>query len=163
MNNKLIFEMEKYYEKQPERIQHYIKVFTYAKMIGEMENLPAKKQHILESAAIVHDIGIKASEAKYGDLTGKHQEELGPAIAEEMLTKLGYEKDVIERVSYLVGHHHTYNAIDDVDYQILVEADFLVNIHENYNPYSSAEEAYKKIFKTSSGKSLYRIMYGIKE
>ncbi|MBQ8861576.1 MAG: HD domain-containing protein [Clostridia bacterium] len=163
MNNKLIFEMAKYYEEQPERIQHYIKVFTYAKMIGEEENLPAQKQHILETAAIVHDIGIKASEAKYGDLIGKHQEELGPAIAEEMLTKLGYNSEVIERVCYLVGHHHTYDKIDDIDYQILVEADFLVNIHENYNPYKSAVEAYNRIFKTGTGKKLYKIMYGIKE
>ena len=163
MNNKLIFEMAKYYEEQPERLQHYIKVFTYAKMIGEEENLPAQKQHILETAAIVHDIGIKASEAKYGDLIGKHQEELGPAIAEEMLTKLGYNSEVIERVCYLVGHHHTYDKIDDIDYQILVEADFLVNIHENYNPYKSAVEAYNRIFKTGTGKKLYKIMYGIKE
>ncbi|MBQ8449239.1 MAG: HD domain-containing protein [Clostridia bacterium] len=163
MNNKLIFEMAKYYEEQPERIQHYIKVFTYAKILGEEEKLSPETQHILETAAIVHDIGIKASEAKYGDLLGKHQEELGPAIAEDMLAKLGYDKKVIERVSYLVAHHHTYNAIDGLDYQILVEADFLVNIHENYNPYSSAAEAYKKIFKTEAGKRLYKIMYGIKE
>ena len=163
MNNKLIFTMAKYYEKQPERIQHYIKVFTYAKMIGEEENLPAETQHILETAAIVHDIGIKASEAVYGDISGKHQEELGPAIAEEMLTELGYGKKVIERVSYLVAHHHTYSEIDGIDYQILVEADFLVNIHENYNPYSSAEEAYRRVFKTETGRNLYKIMYGIEE
>ncbi len=117
----------------------------------------------METAAIVHDIGIKESEAKYGDILGKHQEELGPAIAEEMLAKLGYDKKVIERVSYLVAHHHTYNNIDDIDYQILVEADFLVNIHENYNPYKSAAEAYNRIFKTNTGKKLYKIMYGIKE
>ena len=122
-----------------------------------------QKQHILETAAIVHDIGIKASEAKYGDLLGKHQEELGPAIAEKMLENLNYDKIVIERVSYLVGHHHTYDNIDDLDYQILVEADFLVNIHENYNPYKSAVEAYKRVFKTNTGKNLYKIMYGIKE
>ena len=163
MNNKLILEMAKYYEAQPERIQHYIKVFTYAKMIGEEEELPAQKQHILETAAIVHDIGIKASEEKCGDILGKHQEELGASIAEEMLTKLGYDNSVINRVSYLVAHHHTYDNIDDLDYQILVEADFLVNIHENYNPYPSAVEAYKRIFKTDAGKRFYKIMYGISE
>ncbi len=163
MNNDLIMEMAKYYEGQAERIQHYIKVFTYAKIIGEQEGLPTEKQHILETAAIVHDIGIKASEAKYGDLSGKHQEELGPDIAKEMLAKLGYDDKVIDRVCFLVAHHHTYNTIDDIDYQILVEADFLVNIHENYNPYSSALEAYKRIFKTESGKNLYKIMYDIKE
>ena len=35
---------------------------------------------------------------------------------------------MIRRVEYLVGHHHTYKDIDGLDYQILVEADFLVNI-----------------------------------
>mgnify|MGYP000340972515 FL=1 len=33
-----------------------------------------------------------------------------------------------ERVAYLIGHHHTYDKIEGMDYQILVEADFLVNI-----------------------------------
>ena len=35
---------------------------------------------------------------------------------------------VTERVAYLIGHHHTYDKIEGMDYQILVEADFLVNI-----------------------------------
>ncbi len=38
--------------------------------------------------------------------------------------------DVSERVQYLIAHHHTYGNIDEMDYQILVEADFLVNIME---------------------------------
>ena len=54
----------------------------------------------LETAAYVHDIGIKISEEKYNSSAGKYQEIEGPPIAEEMLTKLGYDKNVIERVSY---------------------------------------------------------------
>ena len=54
---------------------------------------------ILETAAYVHDIGIKISEEKYNSSAGKYQEIEGPPIAEEMLTKLGYDKHVIERVS----------------------------------------------------------------
>lgn len=34
-------------------------------------------------------------------------------------------------MEYLVGHHHTYKDIDGLDYQILVEADFLVNYFED--------------------------------
>lgn len=48
-----------------------------------------------------------------------------------MLTHLGFKEQVIRRVEYLVGHHHTYKDIDGLDYQILVEADFLVNYFEN--------------------------------
>ena len=61
-------------------------------------------------------------------------------------------KNVIERVSYLVGHHHTYSNIDGIDYQILVEADFLVNIDEDEMTKETAKKNVReKIFKTKSG------------
>ena len=63
-----------------------------------------------------------------------------------MLKSLGFEQDVIERVSYLVGHHHTYTDIDGMDYQILVEADFLVNILEDGLAKEAALQAYQNIF-----------------
>ena len=93
----------------------------------------------------------KYAEEKYNSSAGKYQEIEGPPIAEEMLTKLGYDKNVIERVSYLVGHHHTYSNIDGIDYQILVEADFLVNIDEDEMTKETAENVREKIFKTKSG------------
>ena len=86
---------------------------------------------ILETAAYVHDIGIKISEEKYEFFCGQISGNRRSVDFGGNLTKLGYDKDVIERVSYLVGHHHTYSNIDGIDYQILVEADFLVNIDED--------------------------------
>jgi hypothetical protein len=41
-----------------------------------------------------------------------------------MLGRLGFGAALVERVCYLVGHHHTYTNIDGPDYQILVEAGF---------------------------------------
>ena len=66
---------------------------------------------------------------------------------------------VIARVCYLVGHHHTYDGIDGMDYQILVEADFLVNLFEDKVSPEGCKNAYHKIFRTESGKRLYRTMY----
>ena len=43
----------------------FLKVYSYAKTIGEMENLDEKMQEILEVTAVLHDIGIKVSEEKY--------------------------------------------------------------------------------------------------
>ena len=86
---------------------------------------------------------------------------MGPPIAKEMLEELDFSRDVIERVCYLVGHHHTYTNIDGADYRILVEADFLVNLFEDGVGASSVKSAYEKIFKTKSGKSLCRAMFGI--
>ena len=61
---------------------------------------------------------------KYNSSNGKYQEELGPAEAIKLLNRLNYDEALIERVAYLVGHHHTYSEIDGLDYQILVEAEF---------------------------------------
>ena len=39
----------------------------------------------------------------------------------------------------LLSINHTYNNIDEIDYQILVEADFLVNIMEDGDVQSNTE------------------------
>lgn len=160
-HNKLLLEMIQYYTGDPARIQHFLKVYEFSKIIGELENLDQKTQNILEAAAIVHDIGIKKSEEVYGDSAGKHQEELGPAIAENLLRRLGYQSDMVDRISYLVGHHHTYKDIQGLDYQILVEADFLVNLYEDHSPKSAVESAFQKIFKTESGKNICKKMFDL--
>lgn len=147
----LLKEMIRYYARDPKRIQHFIKVHAFAGMIGKLEGLEDDEQNILEIAAIVHDIGIKVSEEKYGDCSGKHQELEGPIIARTMLETLGFEDPVIDRVCYLVAHHHTYQDINGLDYQILVEADFLVNYFEDHLETESIKKSVKKIFKTETG------------
>ena len=116
---------------------------------------------IIEAAALTHDIGIHLCEEKYGNCNGKLQEKEGPAIAEKLLAKLGFDRDISDRVQYLIAHHHTYSNIDGIDYQILVEADFLVNIMEDNLAKDAALKAYQNIFKTECGKMICREMFGI--
>ena len=97
-----------------------MKVYSFAKTIGEMEKVDCLNQEVLEIAAIVHDIGIKLSEQKYNSSSGKYQQIEGPALAKELLEKLDFEDSIILRVCFIVGHHHTYTAIDGIDFQILV-------------------------------------------
>ena len=37
----------------------------------------------------------------------------------------------MNRVAYLVGYHHSPEQIDGIDYQILIEADYIVNASES--------------------------------
>ena len=159
MLEKLFLEMISYYSGDPKRIQHFTKVHSYAKLIGEREQLSPEELYILEAAAYTHDIGIKPAEEKYGSSAGKLQEQEGPAVAENMLERLGYEGDIIKRVCYLVGHHHTYQDIDGLDYQILVEADFLVNLYENGSSKDAVLAAMDGVFVTESGKDILRNMF----
>lgn len=159
----LIVEMVNFNEGEPKLIQHFIKVHEFAKLIGNMECIPCSEMEILEAAAIVHDIGVKVSVEKYGKYNGKTQEQEGPIYAEEILNKLGFKKEVIDRISYLIAHHHTYSNIEGLDYQILVEADFLVNMYEKQYDEVTIQNTYTRIFKTESGKKLCRKMFMIKD
>ena len=143
------------------RIQHFLKVYQFAALIGKLEGLSPEKQEILEIAAILHDIGIIPSEKKYGISNGKLQEQEGPAYARELLNRIGgYGQDFIDRVCFLIAHHHTYEGVDGLDWQILLEADFLVNSFEK----NMTEEAIKKfrasVFRTKSGTALLNNQYG---
>ena len=91
----LILKMISYDHGSPERIQHFLKVHSFAKTIAVLEHLDEKTLFITEAAAIVHDIGIRLCLEKYGDGNGKLQEKEGPALAEQMLSELGFEKVII--------------------------------------------------------------------
>ena len=147
----IINEMISYYAKDQRRVNHFLKVFSFAKAIGELEKLNKETQDILEVAAIMHDIGIKISEEKYNSSAGNYQEIEGPPVAREMLSKFEFDEKFIDRVCYLIGHHHTYSKIDGIDYQILIEADFLVNIYEDEIKETQIESIKKKYFKTKAG------------
>lgn len=155
----VIDNMISYYKGDKRRINHFLKVYSFCKTIGELENLDDKAQYILELAGVTHDIGIKISEEKYNSSNGKYQEIEGPIVAKEMLESLCIDSSVVERVCYLIGHHHTYNKIDNIDYQILVEADFLVNIDEDSMGRDEIATVKSKYFKTKSGIRFLENMY----
>ncbi len=159
MLHELMLKMIEFDAGDAERIQHFVKVASFARTIGLGEGLDADTLITLEAAAIVHDIGIHPSEEKYGDANGKHQEELGPEPARTMLAEVGFNAARCERVAYLVGHHHTYTDIDGRDYQALVEADFLVNLFEDGSSEDAIRSVGEKIFRTATGKQLLQTMF----
>ena len=88
--NELALKMIEYYRNDPKRINHFIKVHAYAKLIAEEEHLDKENQFIVESAAYLHDIGIRNAEAKYNSSIGELQEKEGPEEARKMIEELGY-------------------------------------------------------------------------
>ena len=143
------------------RIEHFMKVYGYAAVIGKLEGLDPDIQEILETAALLHDIGIKVSEEKYHSSAGKYQEIEGPAEARKLLDEAGAEKELTDRVCWLIGHHHTYSNIQDMDHQILVEADFLVNMAEEHFSKEAVSRTLETIFGTKSGISLLKSIWNL--
>jgi len=159
MDEIILEKMIEYFGYDVRRINHALKVWSFARIIAEREELNEEKKQILSIAAILHDIGIKESERLYNSTAGKYQEKEGPAVAVKLLEGVDLRNEVLNRVCFLIGHHHTYSEVDDLDYQILIEADFLVNIFEDNMGKPEIQSIREKIFKTRAGTKILDEMY----
>lgn len=151
--------MLEYYQGNREDINHSIKVHSIASNIGRAEGLDEEDQDILEIAAIVHDIACPLCREKYGSAPGNLQEKESEALLEEFLEEFDLPEDILNRVIYIVSHHHSPKYCDGLDFQILLEADYLVNAHESIE-YANAIQEYKnRVFKTPAGLQMLASMY----
>ena len=140
-------------------IDHFLKVWAMAKTIGELEGLDSHTQTVLELAAVVHDIACPLCREKYGNTNGKHQELESPPLVEAFFDRLPVSRSDVNRISWLVAHHHTYTNVDGLDHRILLEADFLVNAGESGCPKSTMEGFRRRVFRTASGMQLLDSIY----
>lgn len=157
LTDKVINSMIEYNRGDARRIQHAMKVYEFAALMGRMEGISEKEQQVLEIAAVLHDIGIHICEQKYGNCDGRNQELEGPAVAKAILENImGSDADeaFVGRVCYLIGHHHTYTGVTGMDYQLLIEADFLVNAFEDGLPEENIRNVRANLFKSEAGKKL---------
>jgi hypothetical protein len=159
MINRVLEEMIVYFNGDLRRINHALKVYGFAVTISGLESVSEKEKEIIALTAVLHDIGIKEAERKYNSTAGKYQEIEGPPIAKQILENQGIDNPIVERVCFLIGHHHSYSKIDGLDFQIIVEADFLVNIFEDNLERDAIESVRKKYFKTKHGIKLLDSMY----
>ena len=153
----LIQEMIRW-DPDPKRVGHFLKVYGYAQTIGESEDLDEGALDTLLAAAVVHDAGIRPALEKYGSDAGPYQEKEGPEPALAMLLRCGYERPQAERIAWLVGHHHSWDDIQEVDHQILTEADLLVNLEEHNT--TKQESGAASRFQSRLGRRIYEELFG---
>ena len=140
-------------------INHFVKVWGYAKTIGELEGIPSETQFILECAAIMHDIACPLCRRKYGNTNGTYQEKEGMPLGRALLADTDLTDAEKERIVFLIGHHHTCTDVNGMDYQILLEADYLVNADESHYPGKGIALFRKNVFRTASGLALLNSVF----
>ena len=160
--SRLMGEMIKYDSGDVKLIQHLVKVHDFAHIIGIAEGMNEEELFVLEAAAILHDVGIHAAEAKYG--SGKYQEELGPDEARKVLSRIeGFSDEQIERICWLIAHHHTYTDVTSKDHRILLEADFLINSFEDNISTDGIIAFRNNVFRSQSAIAMLNDMWNIKQ
>lgn len=102
-----------YYEKgRPMDIDHIEWMMNDATLLCEKEDLDSD---LLLPLVILHDVGYSAvpNDKPFNlDLRRLHMSE-GAKIAESILTELGYNRDVVEKVSYYVSVHDNWALGDN--------------------------------------------------
>lgn len=150
-----------FYNGERPSIAHFLKVYAYAKTIGQLEGLDKETQETLEIAAVVHDIACPLCRKKYGSSAGNLQEWESEALLRPFLAEFELPEAMRERVISLVCRHHTYTDVDGPDCQILLEADYLVNADEG-DLSSQAIKAFREsVFRTQSGIKLLNSIFGV--
>lgn len=139
------------YDPDAHNIHHLLSVHQYAVLIAQMEKVDESVLETVELCAYLHDIGIKESRRKHSDSLPVHQMEEGPAVARGLLSHFDVDSDVVERVCFIIAHHHIYDDVDGVDFQILVEADCIVNLMEGFCRKESIPFMRESVFKTQAG------------
>jgi len=156
MTGAILYEMIKINGPDNRRINHALKVFGYAQCIADREGFCERTAQCALCAAALHDIAIRFCEKKYGSCAGPLQEKEGPSIARPILEKYTADDGFIDRVLYIIAHHHSYDKADGDDFQAVIEADLIVNAQEGDISKNAFDSAVKRFFKTGTGKELAR-------
>lgn len=129
----------------PEKVTHFVRVYTLAKSIGELEGLPEDLQRQLELSAVVHSV-------EADDKT---------AAVKEMLSSCHVDDETAMRVCYIVEHNDDFGHISGLDHQILVEAESIVYFKEKNTPKSEIVRIAEKRFITNYGKAFLKKAFGV--
>jgi HD superfamily phosphodiesterase len=150
--------MKKYFGTDFKRVHHAIKVARFAEQILKMEG---GNPLVVMGAAYLHDIGIREAERKHGSSSGHDQELEGPAVAREILGRLSVQKEMVDEICDIIAHHHSPREEETLNFQILYEADWLVNMEEDgiSKDREKVEGVIGKEIRTVTGRQLAEKLY----
>ena len=152
--------IEDHFGADTKRINHAKRVLGFAK---ELLSSVKADENIVIPASILHDVGIKTAEQKYGSPSGYYQQIEGPPIARAILEKIGYDENAIKEICEIIAHHHTPGKINTLNFKVLYDSDWLVNLEEE--GYTKDPAILKKrigtIFLTEEGKKIAERIYSI--
>jgi len=149
----LIAAMKDVFRDDERRIKYAIQVLEYAEdILSAEEGNPL----VVKAAAILHDIGIPEAERKHGSSAGRYQEIEGPPVARFIMEDLGLDDAVVDHVCRIVGSHHSAKDTDTPEFRIVWDADWLVNMAEEWAGKDLHELAalIERTFRTPTGRAI---------
>ncbi|MBM4025107.1 MAG: HD domain-containing protein [Planctomycetes bacterium] len=162
VRDKLVARMKGIFGSDEKRIDHALRVLDYAEQIGAAEG---GDPLVIRAAAILHDIGIPEAQRRYGSAAGKYQEIEGPPIAEPILKDNNVDPVRIQHICAIIANHHSARDIDTREFRVLWDADWLVNLQEEFAGVSEQHRKamIEKAFRTGKGRQLALELFALNE
>ncbi len=150
--------MKSYFGEDQRRIDHALRVTGFAEEILLHEKAD---REVVIAAALLHDIGIREAERKYGSSAGDLQEREGPPVARDIMTDLGFDEVVIDEVCAIIASHHSPGEVDTDNFRVIWDADWLVNLGDEFElrDVGKTRELIGRIFQTAAGKAIAERIY----
>jgi len=158
IKDKLLKELEVYFGADTKRIDHAKMVLSFAEELLQHEPADAR---IVIPASILHDVGIKVSEKKYGSAAGHYQEKEGPKVARGIMRNIGMEDAVIDEVCRIIGCHHSPGKVNTQNFKVLYDADWLVNLVDEIEvkDKDKLQRLIARVFLTDTGRAMADKLY----
>ncbi len=158
LRQKLLEDLGRFFGEDTNRIDHAKDVLEFAEELLKEETAD---WHVVVPAAILHDVGTKPAEEKYGSSEARYQEAEGPPVAKKILFKHGLKQEDIDEICDIIGHHHSPREEEKSNFRIVFDADCLVNMRRKVDG-KSKQETEKLIddtFLTPTGKRMARRLF----
>ncbi len=145
--------MIEYFGCDVRRIEHTKKVYDFATKIFTNEG---GNEFIIKTSSILHDIGIHEAERKYNSSAGHYQELEGPIVARDILAEFAVSDEDLNHICDIIANHHSAKNIDTLEFKIIWDSDWLVNIPNELNLKNkkNLKILIKNTFKTKTGKKI---------
>jgi hypothetical protein len=149
--DRLIKAVKEEFGEDQKRISHALRVLDHAEDIMREEG---GAPGVVVAAALLHDIGIQEAERKHGSPSPKYQEKEGPPVARRILEEVEFRPDAIDQICRIVGSHHSGGEVDSLEFRIVWDADWLVNLPQQYPDADRQKRAQliERVFRTETGR-----------
>jgi hypothetical protein len=157
LKDRVAVEMKRYFKNDFKRIGRAGRVARHAERIGKAEggNLA-----VILAAAYLQDVGSVEAGRGHGSAAGEQPNTEGPAVAREILARLGAREELIAEVCDIISRRHHPRPGDSINFQVVCDADALEYLEEELkgSPLEAGQltERIERSFLTAAGRQAAR-------
>ena len=149
-----------FFGKDSKDLAHALNVLKYVQLLLPEVAPDDWARFRAEAAALVHDITCPLCREVYGECTGEQQERESLYVLSLFFDCLDLPPLQVERIIWMVSHHHTPEASDEPDFRLLIEADLLANLQEQNIDLFDLRQLAVRTMRTKTGQEELRKMLG---